>query len=189
MATTDHPRYRTIVADPPWRYDDGFATQSVSNGVPNGPATRHALPYPSMDLDEIKELPLDLLAEPDARIFVWTTNRYLPATFGIVAWWGFTYRQTLTWRKRGQLQGSIAPNAKFVVVATRGAPPRLGRFPSPVIDTAAPKIHSAKPEAFLDLVEQVSPGPYLELFARRNRLGWDTWGNEALEHVTIESGR
>jgi N6-adenosine-specific RNA methylase IME4 len=43
--------------------------------------------------------------------------------------------------------------------------------------------HSAKPDAFLDLVEQVSPGPYLELFARRQRLGWDTWGNEALDHV------
>ena len=47
--------------------------------------------------------------------------------------------------------------------------------------------HSEKPEAFLDLVEQVSPGPYLELFARRNRLGWDTWGNEALEHVELAS--
>jgi hypothetical protein len=45
--------------------------------------------------------------------------------------------------------------------------------------------HSRKPEAFLDLVEQVSPGPYLEMFARRQRLGWDTWGNEALEHVSI----
>lgn len=47
------------------------------------------------------------------------------------------------------------------------------------------KAHSRKPEAFLDLVEQVSPGPYLELFARRNRLGWDTWGNEAMEHVDL----
>lgn len=45
--------------------------------------------------------------------------------------------------------------------------------------------HGQKPEAFLDLVESVSPGPYLELFARRNRLGWDTWGNEALEHVEV----
>jgi hypothetical protein len=45
--------------------------------------------------------------------------------------------------------------------------------------------HSAKPEAFLDMVEQVSPGPYLEMFARRNRLGWDTWGNEALGHVSL----
>jgi N6-adenosine-specific RNA methylase IME4 len=47
--------------------------------------------------------------------------------------------------------------------------------------------HSAKPEAFIDLVEQVSPGPYLEMFARRNRLGWDTWGNEALGHVEVSA--
>jgi hypothetical protein len=51
------------------------------------------------------------------------------------------------------------------------------------------KIHSAKPEAFLDLVEQLSPGPRLELFARRQRLGWDTWGNEALEHVAIDAAQ
>lgn len=49
--------------------------------------------------------------------------------------------------------------------------------------------HSRKPEAFLDLVESVSPGPYLELFARRQRLGWDTWGNEALEHVALDVAR
>jgi N6-adenosine-specific RNA methylase IME4 len=48
--------------------------------------------------------------------------------------------------------------------------------------------HSVKPDAFLDLVEQVSPGPYLELFARRQRLGWDTWGDEALNHVNLEAG-
>ena len=46
-------------------------------------------------------------------------------------------------------------------------------------------MHSAKPEAFLDLVERVSPGPYLEMFARRNRLGWDTWGDEALDHEAL----
>jgi N6-adenosine-specific RNA methylase IME4 len=55
-----------------------------------------------------------------------------------------------------------------------------------VID--APKMaHSQKPEAFLDLIERVSPGPYLELFARRNRLGWDTWGDQALQHVEVAS--
>lgn len=51
-----------------------------------------------------------------------------------------------------------------------------------------PQRHSAKPEAFFDLVEEVGEGPYLEVFARRQRLGWDTWGNEALEHVELASG-
>ena len=50
---------------------------------------------------------------------------------------------------------------------------------------AVGKVHSAKPEGFLDLVEATSPGPRLELFARRQRLGWDTWGNEALQHVEL----
>jgi N6-adenosine-specific RNA methylase IME4 len=70
---------------------------------------------------------------------------------------------------------------------TRIAPP-LRRAPSSWFQWPRGR-HSAKPEAFIDLVEQVSPGPYLELFARRNRLGWDTWGNEALQHVTLEASK
>jgi N6-adenosine-specific RNA methylase IME4 len=81
--------------------------------------------------------------------------------------------------------GSIAPNhAEYLLVARRGVPKLLERLPSSVIH--APKgDHSAKPEVFLDLIEQASPPPRLELFARRQRLGWDTWGDEALEHVAL----
>jgi N6-adenosine-specific RNA methylase IME4 len=61
---------------------------------------------------------------------------------------------------------------------------KLSRAPSSWFDWPR-GVHSAKPEAFLDIVESVSPGPYLEMFARRNRLGWDTWGNESLEHVEM----
>ncbi len=62
-------------------------------------------------------------------------------------------------------------------------------MPSAVVRVGVSKRggHSAKPDAFADLIEQVSPGPYLEMFARRQRLGWDTWGDEALEHVQIEA--
>jgi N6-adenosine-specific RNA methylase IME4 len=49
--------------------------------------------------------------------------------------------------------------------------------------------HSAKPEAFLDMVERVSPAPRLELFARTQRLGWDSWGDEALNHITLTPRR
>jgi len=56
----------------------------------------------------------------------------------------------------------------------------------PLVLTWPRGAHSAKPEAFIDLVETISLGPYLELFARRQRLGWDTWGNEALEHIEDE---
>jgi N6-adenosine-specific RNA methylase IME4 len=180
-------RYRTIVADPPWHYD-GFATQSRTPGKWTGPIQHKALPYPSMPLEAIKALPLDSLAAPDARLFLWTTNRYLPAALDVVRAWGFRYRQTLVWHKRdGNMGGGVAPSsAEFLLVATRGKPERLSKLPSSVITTAAPKQHSRKPDAFLDLVEQVSPGPYVELFARRARFGWDYWGDESLGTAELE---
>lgn len=77
-------------------------------------------------------------------------------------------------------------HAEYLLVCRRGFPARLDRLTSSVID--APKgTHSHKPEMFLDEIERISPGPYLEMFARRQRLGWDTWGNEALNHVQIET--
>jgi N6-adenosine-specific RNA methylase IME4 len=66
--------------------------------------------------------------------------------------------------------------------STRGALTTVGTWKQPY---ASGKIHSAKPDGFLDHVEALCDGPYLELFARRQRLGWDTWGNEALEHVAL----
>ena len=174
-------RYRTIVADPPWHYD-GFATQSRTPGKWSGPVISKALPYGSMTVAAICALPVHRLAESDCRLFCWTTNRYLPEAFGVLDAWGFTYRQTLVWHKRdGNMGGSVAPcSAEFLLVATQGKPERLGKAKSAVISTAAPKEHSRKPDAFLDLVEQVSPGPYVELFARRARFGWDYWGDQSL---------
>jgi len=187
-------KYGTIVADPPWEYE-GFATDPTSGRyIPasrSRPVASTPLPYASMTVAEIEGLPVADMAARDARLFLWTTSRYLPDSFSIARAWGFTYRQTLTWRKTGNpspFGGSLAPNhAEFMIVATTGKPPRRCRLPSSVIDAPAANngAHSRKPELFLDLVEQVSPGPYLELFARRQRLGWDTWGNEALCHVTF----
>jgi N6-adenosine-specific RNA methylase IME4 len=145
-----------------------------------------------MTLAEIKMLPLGDLAAPYCRLFLWATNRYLPDAFDVIEAWGFTYRQTLVWHKTdaAPFPAAIAvPTAEFFLVANRGKPPRTGTLPSAVIRDGVPKRggHSAKPDCFLDYVEQTSPGPYLELFARRQRLGWDTWGNEALNHVEISA--
>lgn len=176
-------RYRTIVADPPWDYSEGFA-----NNPKPGTKGWKPLPYPSMSVAQIAALDVAGLASRDARLFMWTTNRYLPAAFGIVGAWGFNYRQTLVWHKTGNpspFGGSVAPiHAEFLIVAVRGKPETLERLRSSVVAINV-QDHSAKPEAFLDLVEQVSPGPYLEMFARRNRMGWDTWGNEAFNHVDL----
>lgn len=175
-------RYRTIVADPPWEYG-GFVSL-----WPSGEKQAHRrLPYSSMSLFEIAAMPIKDFAEDNCNLFLWTTNRYLPLSFTLLSHWGFDYRQTITWAKTNPApwSGSVAPNStEFLLVGTRGACGWLTRLESSVVSHRRLE-HSQKPEIFLDLVESVSPGPYLELFARRQRLGWDTWGNEALEHVEL----
>jgi N6-adenosine-specific RNA methylase IME4 len=186
-------RYRTIVADPPWPYE-GFASDPTSGrGLPAAkrkPIRVDALPYSDMSVAKIAALPVSELADDGCRLFCWTTNRYLPDTFDVIHSWGFRYVQTLVWHKTGNpspFGGSVAPNhAEFLLVGVRGSVPVLSRSASNVITSAAQRKHSQKPEVFLDIVESVSPGPYCELFARRQRLGWDTWGNEALNHIELE---
>jgi N6-adenosine-specific RNA methylase IME4 len=185
-------RYRTIVADPPWEYE-GFASAHTIRGRAQ-PVTVKALPYKTMSVAEIAALPVGALAAKSARVFLWTTDRYLPSAFAVMTAWGFTYRQTLVWRKIGNpspFGGSVAPiHNEFLLIGVRGAPSVLGRLKSSVIDApaAAPgkapggaRSHSAKPEVFLDLIETISPEPRVEMFARRARLsGWDYWGDESL---------
>lgn len=177
--------YRTIVADPPWKYDEGF---------PQGPArgagrSTVSLPYRSMTVVEIAALPVADLAASEAWLFVWTTNKYLPDTFGIIRAWGFTFTQALTWRKTGcpsPFVRSVAPqHSEYLLAARRGSVSRDGAFPSSVIDAPAQSQHSRKPETFMDYIELVGQPPRLEMFSRRARFGWDTWGDESLGHVEI----
>jgi N6-adenosine-specific RNA methylase IME4 len=178
-------KYRTIVADPPWHYgmSRGF---SWREGRPSG--KRGAmLAYPTMTVDEIAALPVETLAEDSAHLYVWTTQRYLWDTRDIVRAWGFEPSTLLTWCKPPtgfSLGGTYGKSSEFCVYARRGKLPALTRINRDWWEWSRGE-HSAKPEAFLDIVESVSPGPYLEMFARRQRLGWDTWGNEALNHVDI----
>lgn len=195
-------RYRTIVADPPW--------QQGATGHPNtrgfGKHERRdqvretAPPYPTMTLEEIRALPISDLAQRDAHLYLWTTQKFLEMSFDVARSWGFRVSETIVWCKEPggiTLGGAFGATTEFVHFCKRGRLPALTRAPSrwyqwprrkgpPVkLGQKRQAMHSAKPEAFLDLVEQVSPGPYLEIFARRNRLGWDTWGNESLIHVEI----
>jgi len=133
-------RYRTIVADPPWRYDNGT--------VPQG-GVEHQ--YRTMTPDEIIALPVAALAADNAHLYLWVTNLHLHEgrPFDILDAFGV--------RGRAPLADKSARNH---FAATKGH-------------------HSRKPDRFYEIVERVSPGPYLELFARRRRYGWDVWGNEA----------
>ncbi len=189
-------KYRTIVADPPWDHSDGTGHsfgEAHSQGGRFGKPRATTIPYGHMALDEITALGIDTLAEADAHLYLWTTQRYLAASFGIVEAWGFTVSATLVWCKApmGFMGGAYRSSTEFCHYARRGNlahrmqwPTRWFTWPRQgwTQDDPAAK-HSRKPDAFFDIVEHVSPGPYLELFARRQRLGWDTWGDEALKHV------
>jgi N6-adenosine-specific RNA methylase IME4 len=179
-------QYRTIVADPPWPYGRKWGGFKGVSGLDWTGRTLDTgdrpLPYAEMSIATITALPVASLAAPDARCFLWTTNRFLPDAFAVLAAWGFRYGQTLVWAKtpRGRGPGNLfAQNAEYILMGTRGSVPRISQRQESVwFNWPRTAVHSRKPEAFQDLVEQVSPGPYLELFGRRTRLGWHTLGNE-----------
>lgn len=199
-------RYRTIVVDPPWP----IAWKPASDLRAGGKWSRKErgerrsrkleLAYPVMTLDQIRRLPVGDLAQEDAVVFIWSTRRLFRdgETATVARAWGFEPCGEIIWglRNPGLGSGAHANDHEPILIARRGALTLASEVPLGVyfwrqlygFDGRAPyKIHSAKPEAFLDLVESTSPGPYLELFARRQRLGWDTWGNEALEHVEMSA--
>lgn len=185
-------RYRTIVADPPWPHKDSGAHNGLGNR-PNAKGARSIVPYERLSVADIRALPVTFLAERDAHLYLWTTNRFIQDAFAVIDAWGFSYSTTLVWCKapRGiSLGGAFTITTEFLLFARRGRLAGKTRLDSTWFQWKRPfngsvPAHSQKPEGALDIVETVSPGPYLELFARRQRLGWDTWGDEALAHVEL----
>lgn len=172
------PPYATIVADPPWQQPTGGLRRGGSPEVAWNPGRPSVLPYSTMDLAAIKALPVGSLAADDAHLYLWTTNHYLRAAYEVAEGWGFRPSQVLTWCKAPQglgLGGAFVSTTEFVLFARKGGLGVLARGESTWFN-AARGCHSQKPAAFGDLVERVSPGPYVELFARAPRLGWDSWG-------------
>ena len=179
-----NPPYATIVADPPWRYEQGGPYSGQWASGPRVP------PYQSMTDSEIRHLGrwgdggdmaagVDSIAADDAHLYLWTTNRHLRFAYTVAETWGFKPSQVLTWCKppKGMGPGGAFVNTtEFVLFARRGSLAPLQRHDSTWF-TAPRGPHSVKPSSFLDLVERVSPGPYVELFARQPRLGWDHWGH------------
>lgn len=174
-------KYRTIVADPPWQIGD-FPANLHAQGMGTNPC-----PYPTMDVDEIAALPVAEWADRHSHLYLWTTNQFLEDAYFIARSWKFHPVKLLVWCKppkgRG-LGGTFASATEYVLFAKRGSLAAKDRETRNWWEWSR-GAHSAKPEAFLDMVERISPGPYLEMFARRNRLGWETWGNESLVHVEV----
>lgn len=192
-------KYRCIVADPPWplRYDGLGWRNGGSFKRTRSHTGKQGLGYSTLTVDEIAALPVASLAEADAHLYLWIPDSFLIAGVAqrVIEAWGFTPGRLLIWHKRNFGLGTFPrPQHEAIVTAKRGhLAYRLTDAGSVhsfrlSYDPRVGKRHSEKPEGMLDLLEQASPGPYLELFARRNRLGWDTWGNQALEHIEVTHG-
>ena len=181
-------KYRTIVADPPWEI-----SKKIAAGGRRARDTE--VPYDMLSIDEIKSLPVDGFCEDNAHLYLWSTRQVFRdgVAADVARAWGFEPCGEIVWglRNPGMGAGPFVNDHEPVLVARRGSLPFAGEWATggvwfwrqPYMNGG--KVHSAKPDGFLDHVERLSPGPYLELFARRQRLGWDTWGNESLEHVEM----
>lgn len=166
-------RFRTILADPPWEIGQKDGRYG---------AHRH---YPLMTLDRITALPVADLAEDDAHLYLWTINGALREGSEVMEAWGFTYRAPLTWIKpRFGLGQYLRNQTEHLLLGTRGTAPVKFRgqgtwLYAPVQD------HSHKPEEQYAVIERLSDGPYLELFARRRQPNWSAWGNELIADIII----
>ena len=174
-------KFATVVVDPPWPLAPLGLTKPSRDGGP--PRFKAELPYGTMGVDEIKAMPISSVSCHDAIVFCWTTNKFLPDTFGIVEAWGFIYKFVMVWHKSGGIQTPVTPsfNAEYLVVAGKGHPAWLETKAFSTANYWPRGGHSKKPEGFYDLLRRVTPGPRLDVFGRRRIAGFTSWGNEAPE--------
>jgi N6-adenosine-specific RNA methylase IME4 len=194
LALPQAGRYAMVVADPPWH----FRARSTANRLKwksRRDAEHH---YAVMGLDDIKALPVRALAAPDAHLFLWTTGPNLQQAFDVIAAWGFRYSGIgFTWIKLKRsidtrqlrivstqesdlhvgLGFTTRKNAEFCLLARRGNAKRVSKSVREII-LAPVREHSRKPDEFYRRAMAYATGPYVELFSREPRAGWDAWGAE-----------
>lgn len=162
--------YNLILVDPPWRYDHSASkTRSIEKN------------YPTMRLQDILALPVDLLAADEAVVYLWTTAPKLIEGVMAMEAWGFTYKTQLVWDKVAMGMGYWTRGQhEILLVGTMGKmrpPEPRNRFRS--IFTEKRRKHSQKPDLLYEMLEAMHPNARkVELFARHRREGWDAWGNE-----------
>lgn len=177
-----HGRYSTILADPPWQFQNRTGKMA--------PEHRRLLRYPTMELKEIMDMPVPKLAAAKSHLYLWVPNALLQEGLHVMERWGFTYKSNVVWykvRKDGGPDGRgvgfyFRNVTELVLFGVRGSMRTLqpGRTQVNILSTRK-REHSRKPDEIYDIIEACSPGPYLELFARFRRTGWDQWGNEDVE--------
>lgn len=174
-------RFATVLADPPWRFQN--RTGKVA------PEHLRLNRYGTMTLEDICALPVSSICEDTAHLYLWVPNALLPDGLRVLNEWGFEYKSNIVWhkvRKDGGPDGRgvgfyFRNTTELVLFGTRGKNARTlapARSQVNILRTQK-REHSRKPDEMYDLVEECSPGPFLEMFARGSRKGWSTWGNQA----------
>ena len=170
--------FRTIVADPPWEYLDVAMWQR--------PKSRAASKYPTLHLEDICALPVP--SADDAYLWLWITNRHIIQGAGAIVAeaWGFRPLTVMTWCKTRMGLGYYLRNAtEHVIFCVKGSPGQLDRKDQRTYFSAKTHRHSGKPLGFYGVIESLCSGPYLELFARGEREGWTSWGDEVGDPLGI----
>lgn len=183
--------YDIILADPPWDYA-GQKQHSGKNSGDTGGAIVH---YPTMKLPELMKMDVKSISAPNSLLFMWTTGPQLFKCIDIMKAWGFSYKTVaFVWDKGKVNPGSYTMSqTEFVLVAKRGSIPKpRGLRNVRQLLEASEKIlvprtaHSEKPEEVQDRIDLMFPTQRkLEMFARRERSGWDLYGNEVPNSIII----
>ena len=182
--------FRCIVADPPWEMGKMGKGRDMRPGRVYQIGHNIKTPYPTMTLAEIEAMPVADLADEAAHLWLWTTNKTLEDGFKVMRAWGFKYLAPIHWIKPAGIGAWFVHVSQTCLFGYKGKcvfP--LARYRRNVIQTGPPKRHSEKPEEAFTLIESVSPGPRLELFARRARPGWTVWGNEVEANPAVRGDR
>lgn len=194
--------FRAVLADPPWRFNTWNKTEVVQARASKTTYKSANAHYGTLPLDEIKILPVADVSASDCTLFIWTCWPMLMESLSLIETWGFKFKTCgFFWTKAhaGQIdmfredmdalmgQGYwTRSNSEPCLLATRGSPKRLhADVRQGIIEPR--REHSRKPDCVHGRIERLVEGPYLELFARRSRPGWATWGNEATKFDPIMS--
>lgn len=202
MNFSDLPRshYGAIYADPPWSYEvwNKDISTKRKNGGTNASASVH---FNTMAVEDIGVLPISEIAAKNCALFIWITWPTLPAALEVINKWGFIYKTcAFSWIKANNTQIDLfredsdgkmgmgywtRANNEACLLATRGKPKRLHADVRQAIIEPR-REHSRKPDCVVGRIEQLVAGPYIELFARTTRPGWDSWGDQT-EKFVVES--
>lgn len=176
-------KYKTIYADPPWQFQN--RTGKVA------PEHKRLSRYSTMQLEEIKALPVSKVADEKCHLYLWVPNALLPEGLEVMQAWGFEYKTNIIWekvRKDGMPDGRgvgfyFRNVTEILLFGIRGDKNRTldpGRSQVNLIRSIK-REHSRKPDEFVNLIERCSSAPFLEIFARGDRAGWDMWGDQAVD--------